>query len=199
MKKKIVLVFLVCMVLTACGNKEESDREVNASEEKAIVETVQEEAEPKEADAVFVLYTEDGQSSVSIRIPWGCEVLKETSDTWLYYQRVGENGQDGTQFVMCLKSDDAASVSEAARQEVQYMFSANSNGQGTMDEIQNREDSGGQVSYFHYAMETLEGYRIWTSLGNGCVLMCTSENLGENPQPIDVDTVISEIILAIQE
>ena len=68
-----------------------------------------------------------------------------------------------------------------------------------MDEIQGREESGRQVSYFHYAMETLEGYRIWTVLSSGCVLMCISENLGENPQPIDVDRVISEMILTIRE
>ena len=80
--------------------------------------------------------------------------------------------------------------------EVDYLLSANTDEEMTEDVLTISE--GGKVwSYFNYSMEELEGCRIWTTLDNGGILACTVENIGEKPEQIDAEKLISTFLSSI--
>ena len=197
------LVLLLGMSLAGCKDEEKAAESEAASPEEA--EADQEDG--KEADTleiedgsekVFTLYTEDKSASIQIRMLAGYAESGYSSETSLAFQNLEGGNENVTQLNLRLVTDSEETIMTTAQQEVQDLLSANSDDGGVVDEVQEKIQGDKQWSYFYYSMEGLEGYRIWTSLDNGCVLSCTVENLGTGLEPLDVDYIIQELSSDIQ-
>lgn len=198
------LVLLLCMGMAGCKGEEKVKEDEAASQE----DTGEDQEDAKDAEdlqiegdteKVFDLYTEDKSASIQIKMLAGYEESDYSSETSLAFQCPQEGSDNVTQLNLRLVTDSEENVVTTAQQEVQYLLSANSDGEGVVNEVQSISEGERQWSYFTYSLEGLEGCRMWTSLGNGCVLSCTVENLGSAQEPLNIDGLVQELNAAIQE
>lgn len=205
--KKIAMLGLVLLLgvgLAGCKGREKKTEDEAAAKDTAEADR----GEKKETDTleiedgseqVFTLYTEDKSASIQVRMPAGYGESDYSAETALTFQNPEGADENVTQLNLRLVTDSVENVMTTAQQEVQYLLSANAGGSGGLDEVQNKTEGDRQWSYFHYSMEGVEGYRIWTSLNNGCVLSCTVEDLGTGMEPLNVDSFVQELGVVVQE
>ena len=150
-------------------------------------------------DGVPALCTDDKSVSITINRPEGFEDSEFSSEHQVAFQRIGADGTSSTQLNLRLMTEDENTVMTTAQQEVEYLLSANSDGTGNVGEMMSQQAGNRQWSYFTYSLEGVEGYRIWTTLANGCVISCTAENLGSGLEPLTVDYLLQILEASIQE
>ena len=160
--------------------------------------------QPKEKDenaidGISTLSTEDGSVKISIARPEGFEDVEFSSEQQVAFQRMGADGTSSTQVNLRLMAEDENSVITTAKQEVEYLMSANTDDQGTVGEIQTLSAGERQWSFFSYTVAGEEGYRLWTSLANGCILSCAVENIGSGLEPLAADNLAQMLSASIQE
>lgn len=211
--KRIIIIGLIAaasLIFTGCSDKGNDEKKAAADQ---VEDTVSddttadqqtntaddsEETETSNADGISVLCTDDKSITINVTTPEGFENAEYSSEHQVAFQRLGTDGTSSTQLNMRLMTEDADTVMTTAQQEVEYLLSANSDG-GTVSEVQTQAAGDRQFSYFTYSQEGIEGYRIWTDLGNGCILSCTVENIGSGLEPLSIDSLTQIISASIQE
>ena len=213
MKKLIIigLIAVASMVFTGCGDKKNEDKNAvpdqvedsvtDDTDAEDITDTANGSADtdtPNE-DGISTLCTDDKSISVTVTRPEGFDDSEYSSEHQVAFQRLGADGTGSTQLNLRLMTEDENTVMTTAQQEVEYLLSANSDGTGNVGEIMSQQAGNRQWSYFTYSLEGVEGYRIWTTLANGCVISCTAENLGSGLEPLTVDYLLQTLEASIQE
>ena len=213
MKKIVILGLIVvtCMMMAGCKGKEEKKNEDQKTAEQSQEQTSdttdtasnelpeEEGASTTGVDGVPALCTDDKSVSITINRPEGFEESEFSSEHQVAFQRIGADGTSSTQLNLRLMTEDENTVMTTAQQEVEYLLSANSDGTGNVGEMMSQQAGNRQWSYFTYSLEGVEGYRIWTTLANGCVISCTAENLGSGLEPLTVDYLLQVLEASIQE
>lgn len=209
--KRILIGLIVAssMVFTGCGDKDEKKDTPDTAKQEASAEATGADVtagvdQPKEKDenaidGISTLSTEDGSVKISIARPEGFEDVEFSSEQQVAFQRMGADGTSSTQVNLRLMAEDENSVITTAKQEVEYLMSANTDDQGTVGEIQTLSAGERQWSFFSYTVAGEEGYRLWTSLANGCILSCAVENIGSGLEPLAVDNLAQMLSASIQE
>lgn len=183
----IGLVLILSMTLISCGDKKEEEKETTQTEEKS-------EEKEKNNVTTCALTSEDGSVSIELKVGDGYEESEYSSETMRSFEKKAES--ISTQLNLSLRTESENEVAQSMIAEVDYLLSANTDEEMTEDILTISE--GGKVwSYFNYSMEELEGCRIWTTLDNGGILACTVENIGEKPEQIDAEKLISTFLSSI--
>ena len=209
--KRILIGLIVAssMVFTGCGDKDEKKDTPDTAKQEASAEATGADVtagvdQPKEKDenaidGISTLSTEDGSVKISIARPEGFEDVEFSSEQQVAFQRMGADGTSSTQVNLRLMAEDENSVITTAKQEVEYLMSANTDDQGTVGEIQTLSAGERQWSFFSYTVAGEEGYRLWTSRANGCILSCAVENIGSGLEPLAADNLAQMLSASIQE
>lgn len=214
--KRIIIGFIaaVSIVFSGCGDKQEkkeptdtAGQEVSSEAEGAdgaAGENRQEEpdtdADTDGADGISTLATEDGSVKISFSRPEGFEEVEYSSEQQVVFQRMGADGTSSTQINLRLMTEDENAVLTTAKQEVEYLMSANTDDQGaTVGEVQTLAEGERQWSFFSYSLAGEEGLRLWTALSNGCILSCAVENIGSGLAPLAPESLVPMLTAAIQE
>ena len=209
--KRILIGLIVAssMVFTGCGDKDEKKDTPDTAKQEASAEATGADVtagvdQPKEKDenaidGISTLSTEDGSVKISIARPEGFEDVEFSSEQQVAFQRMGADGTSSTQINLRLMTEDENAVFTTAKQEVEYLMSANTDDQGTVGEIQTLSAGERQWSFFSYTVAGEEGYRLWTSLANGCILSCAVENIGSGLEPLAADNLAQMLSASIQE
>lgn len=210
----IGLMVSVSMLFTGCGGKQEKKEPEEPATQEASAEAdgaemaagVSQPDEPSgntddnAVDGISALSTEDGNVKISIARPEGFDEVEYSSEQQLVFHRMGADGTSSTQINLRLMTEDENAVLTTAKQEVEYLLSANTEDQGAMvGEVQTLAEGERQWSFFSYSLAGEEGYRLWTNLSNGCILSCAVENIGSGLEPLTADGLVPMLSAAIQE
>lgn len=201
MKKLVALcmVLVLGLSMTACGGKDENKEKKDKAETQETDKTQesQKDGQADVAEQYCTLAPEGSSVSIQVKVPAGFAEAEYSSETTRIFER--SMGQDGgsIQYVMEILDQDEASVEETMRQEVQYILSANADGEEQIMDVQRMEYGGRDWSYFSYGMEDLTGYRVWVELSDGGYFTCTAECVGSSGNELDVDALIQDLSGAI--
>ena len=207
MKKAAVFLMILTLSVSsaACGNKEKDDNQADAKTEQSqnadnSKDNDKSDTQTKEADnKMYELSSEDDVWTIKVSVPKGCSETDFSSDTARAFERIGNVDGSSLQYVMTLRNADISTVESDMKEEVQYLYTANSDDTIPAMDTQSSEYNGKMWNYFSYNMEELSGYRVWVELSDGDVFACTVEWIGEEETPDDIDTVIKTLSSCIAD
>ena len=202
MKKVVVLLMILTLSVStaACGNKEKdkTTSKTKTEQSKDTENSKKDNAQTAKADDK--LYeSEDSVWTINVYAPKGCSEADFSSGTARAFESIGSEEGSSLQYVMTLRDTDVSTVESDMKEEVQYLYTANSDGAVPEMNTKNRDYNGKTWNYFSYSMENLNGYRVWTELSDGDVFACTVEWIGEGETPDDIDTVIQTLSSCIAD
>lgn len=197
MRKILLCVFILSCICVGCGgDKEETVEE--AVIEKEHDESVQKESVPTEEMKIYSLSSETDDVSIEIGIPGVFQQTEYCSDNWLALEIPGDDEESSTQLMMYLEADESVDVKEAMLEEVNYLMSANTDDWEKVDRVEEISADYHEWAYVTYELDGLEGYKLWCDLENGTTLVGTIENIGNNPEPVDIHELVSQIDATIR-
>ena len=207
MKKAAVFLMILTLSVSsaACGNKEKDDNQADAKTEQSqnadnSKDNDKSDTQTKAADnKMYELSSEDDVWTIKVSAPKGCSVTDFSSDPARAFERIGNVDGSSLQYVMTLRNTDVSTVENDMKEEVQYLYTANSDDTIPAMDTQSSEYNGKMWNYFSYNMEELSGYRVWVELSDGDVFACTVEWIGEEETPDDIDTVIKTLSSCIAD
>lgn len=207
MKKAAVFLMILTLSVSsaACGNKEKDDNQADAKTEQSqnadnSKDNDKSDTQTKAADnKVYELSSEDDVWTIKVSAPKECSETDFSSDTARAFERIGNVDGSSLQYVMTLRNADVSTVESDMKEEVQYLYTANSDDTIPAMDTQSSEYNGKMWNYFSYNMEELSGYRVWVELSDGDVFACTVEWIGEEETPDDIDTVIKTLSSCIAD
>lgn len=207
MKKAVVFLMILTLSVStaACGSKEKNDTKSDTKTEQSqdaenSKDNGKSEDETAKADSkLYELSSEDSVWTIKVSAPEGCSEADFSSDTARAFESIGNEEGSSLQYVMTLRNADISTVESDMKEEVQYLYTANSDGDIPAMDTQSSEYNGKTWNYFSYSMEGLNGYRVWVELSDGDVFACTVEWVGENETPDDIDTVIKTLSSCIAD
>ena len=207
MKKAAVFLMILTLSVSsaACGNKEKDDNQADVKTEQSqnadnSKDNDKSDTQTKEADnKMYELSSEDDVWTIKVSAPKGCTETDISSDTARAFERIGNVDGSSLQYVMTLRNTDVSTVESDMKEEVQYLYTANSDDTIPEMDTQSSEYNGKMWNYFSYNMEELSGYRVWVELSDGDVFACTVEWIGEEETPDDIDTVIKTLSSCIAD
>lgn len=207
MKKAAVFLMILTISVSsaACGNKEKDDNQADAKTERSqnadnSKDNDKSDTQTKAADnKMYELSSEDDVWTIKVSAPKGCSETDFSSGTARAFERIGNVDGSSLQYVMTLRNADISTVESDMKEEVQYLYTANSDDTIPAMDTQNSEYNGKTWNYFSYNMEELSGYRVWVELSDGDVFACTVEWIGEEETPDDIDTVIKTLSSCIAD
>lgn len=207
MKKAVAFLMILTLSVStaACGSKEKDDTKTDAKTEqsqdaKKTGDSRKSEDETEKADnKMYELSSEDSVWTIKVSAPEGCSETDFSSDTARAFESIGSGEGSSLQYVMTLRNADLATVESDMKEEVQYLYTANSDGDVPAMDTQSSEYNGKEWNYFAYNMEGLNGYRVWVELSDGDVFACTVEWIGEEETPDDIDAVIKTLSACIAD
>ena len=207
MKKAAVFLMILTLSVSsaACGNKEKDDNQADAKTEQSqnadnSKDNDKSDTQTKEADnKMYELSSEDDVWTIKVSAPKGGSETDFSSDTARAFERIGNVDGSSLQYVMTLRNTDVSTVESDMKEEVQYLYTANSDDTIPAMDTQSSEYNGKMWNYFSYNMEELSGYRVWAELSDGDVFACTVEWIGEEETPDDIDTVIKTLSSCIAD
>ena len=207
MKKAAVFLMILTLSVSsaACGSKETADNKADAKTEQSqnadnSKDNDKSDAQTKEADnKMYELSSEDDVWTIKVSAPKGCSETDFSSDMARAFERIGNVDGSSLQYVMTLRNADISTVESDMKEEVQYLYTANSDDTIPAMDTQSSECNGKTWNYFSYNMEELSGYRVWVELSDGDVFACTVEWIGEEETPDDIDTVIKTLSSCIAD
>lgn len=207
MKKAVVFLMILTLSVSsaACGNKEKDDNQADAKTEQSqnadnSKDNDKSDTQTKEADnKMYELSSEDDVWTIKVSAPKGCSETDFSSDMARAFERIGNVDGSSLQYVMTLRNADVSTVESDMKEEVQYLYTANSDDTIPAMDTQSSEYNGKMWNYFSYNMEELSGYRVWVELSDGDVFACTVEWIGEEETPDDIDTVIKTLSSCIAD
>lgn len=204
MKKAVVflMVLSLSVSMTACGNKGKDDTilDVKTEQSQDTGNSKKNENQTKKADdKIYELTSEDSVWTINVSAPDGCSETDFSSETARAFESIGSEEGKSLQYVMTLRDDDMSTVESDMKEEVQYLYTANSDGAVPDMNTKTSEYQGKTWNYFSYNMEELTGYRLWVELSDGDVFACTVEWVGEGQTPDDIETVIKTLASCIAD
>ena len=207
MKKAAVFLMILTLSVSsaACGNKEKDDNQADAKTEQSqnadnSKDNDKSDTQTKAADnKVYELSSEDDVWTIKVSAPKECSETDFSSDTARAFECIGNVDGNSLQYVMTLRNTDVSTVESDMKEEVQYLYTANSDDTIPAMDTQSSEYNGKMWNYFSYNMEELSGYRVWVELSDGDVFACTVEWIGEEETPDDIDTVIKTLSSCIAD
>ena len=207
MKKAAVFLMILTLSVSsaACGNKEKDDNQADAKTEQSqnadnSKDNDKSDTQTKAADnKMYELSSEDDVWTIKVSAPKGCSETDFSSATARAFERIGNVDGSSLQYVMTLRNTDVSTVENDMKEEVQYLYTANSDDTIPAMDTQSSEYNGKMWNYFSYNMEELSGYRVWVELSDGDVFACTVEWIGEEETPDDIDTVIKTLSSCIAD
>ena len=207
MKKAAVFLMILTLSVSsaACGNKEKDDNQADAKTEQSqnadnSKDNDKSDTQTKEADnKMYELSSEDDVWTIKVSAPKVCSETDFSSDTARAFERIGNVDGSSLQYVMTLRNTDVSTVESDMKEEVQYLYTANSDDTIPAMDTQSSEYNGKMWNYFSYNMEELSGYCVWAELSDGDVFACTVEWIGEEETPDDIDTVIKTLSSCIAD
>ena len=207
MKKAAVFLMILTISVSsaACGNKEKDDNQADAKTERSqnadnSKDNDKSDTQTKAADnKMYELSSEDDVWTIKVSAPKWCSETDFSSDTARAFERIGNVDGSSLQYVMTLRNTDVSTVESDMKEEVQYLYTANSDDTIPAMDTQSSEYNGKMWNYFSYNMEELSGYRVWVELSDGDVFACTVEWIGEEETPDDIDTVIKTLSSCIAD
>lgn len=207
MKKAAVFLMILTLSVSsaACGNKEKDDNKADVKTEQSqnadnSKDNDKSDTQTKEADnKMYELSSEDDVWTIKVSAPKGGSETDFSSDTARAFERIGNVDGSSLQYVMTLRNADISTVESDMKEEVQYLYTANSDDTIPAMDTQSSEYNGKMWNYFSYNMEELSGYRVWAELSDGDVFACTVEWIGEEETPDDIDTVIKTLSSCIAD
>lgn len=207
MKKAAVFLMILTLSVSsaACGNKEKDDNQADVKTEQSqnadnSKDNDKSDTQTKEADnKMYELSSEDDVWTIKVSAPKGSSETDFSSDTARAFERIGNVDGSSLQYVMTLRNTDVSTVESDMKEEVQYLYTANSDDTIPEMDTQSSEYNGKMWNYFSYNMEELSGYRVWVELSDGDVFACTVEWIGEEETPDDIDTVIKTLSSCIAD
>lgn len=207
MKKAVVFLMILTLSVStaACGSKEKTDTESDAKTEQSQSAGDSKDSEKSEDGAakadskLYELSSEDSVWTIKVSAPEGCSEADFSSDTARAFESIGNEEGSSLQYVMTLRNADISTVESDMKEEVQYLYTANSDGDIPAMDTQSSEYNGKTWNYFSYNMEGLNGYRVWVELSDGDVFACTVEWIGEGETPDEIDTVIKTLASCIAD
>ena len=207
MKKAAVFLMILTISVSsaACGNKEKDDNQADAKTERSqnadnSKDNDKSDTQTKAADnKMYELSSEDDVWTIKVSAPKWCSETDFSSDTARAFERIGNVDGSSLQYVMTLRNTDVSTVEIDMKEEVQYLYTANSDDTIPAMDTQSSEYNGKMWNYFSYNMEELSGYRVWVELSDGDVFACTVEWIGEEETPDDIDTVIKTLSSCIAD
>ena len=207
MKKAAVFLMILTLSVSsaACGNKEKDDNQADAKTEQSqnadnSKDNDKSDTQTKAADnKMYELSSEDDVWTIKVSAPTGWSETDFSSDTARAFERIGNVDGSSLQYVMTLRNADVSTVESDMKEEVQYLYTANSDDTIPAMDTQSSEYNGKMWNYFSYNMEELSGYRVWVELSDGDVFACTVEWIGEEETPDDIDTVIKTLSSCIAD
>ena len=207
MKKAAVFLMILTLSVSsaACGNKEKDDNQADAKTEQSqnadnSKDNDKSDTQTKAADnKMYELSSEDDVWTIKVSAPKECSETDFSSDTARAFERIGNVDGSSLQYVMTLRNTDVSTVESDMKEEVQYLYTANSDDTIPAMDTQSSEYNGKMWNYFSYNMEELSGYRVWVELSDGDVFACTVEWIGEEETPDDIDTVIKTLSSCIAD
>ena len=207
MKKAAVFLMILTLSVSsaACGNKEKDDNQADVKTEQSqnadnSKDNDKSDTQTKEADnKMYELSSEDDVWTIKVSAPKECSETDFSSDTARAFERIGNVDGSSLQYVMTLRNTDVSTVESDMKEEVQYLYTANSDDTSPAMDTQSSEYNGKMWNYFSYNMEELSGYRVWVELSDGDVFACTVEWIGEEETPDDIDTVIKTLSSCIAD
>lgn len=207
MKKAVVLlmIFTLSISTAACGNKNKentkSDTKTEQSQDTSDSgnKKKNENQESKSDRKTYELSSEDSVWTINVSAPEGCSEADFSSDTARAFESIGSEEGKSLQYVMTLRDDDMSTVENDMKEEVQYLYTANSDGGVPDMNTETSEYQGKTWNYFSYNMEELSGYRLWVELSDGDVFACTVEWVGEGQTPDAIETVVKTLASCIAD
>ena len=207
MKKAAVFLMILTLSVSsaACGNKEKDDNQADAKTEQSqnadnSKDNDKSDTQMKAADnKMYELSSEDDVWTIKVSAPKECSETDFSSDTARAFERIGNVDGSSLQYVMTLRNADISTVESDMKEEVQYLYTANSDDTIPATDTQSSEYNGKMWNYFSYNMEELSGYRVWVELSDGDVFACTVEWIGEEETPDNIDTVIKTLSSCIAD
>lgn len=207
MKKAVVFLMILTLSVSAaaCGSKEKDDTKTDTKTEQSqdaekSQDSGKSEDETTKADnKMYELSSEDSVWTIKVSAPEGCSEADFSSDTARAFEGIGSGEGSSLQYVMTLRNADLTTVESDMKEEVQYLYTANSDGDIPSMDTASSEHNGKTWNYFSYSMEGLNGYRVWVELSDGDVFACTVEWVGEGETPDDIDTVIKTLASCIAD
>lgn len=200
--KKAVIFFMILtlsMSTVACGNKEKNNTKVETKTEQNQGKEASDDSEKdkkqdtKTDDQTYELSSEDSVWTIRVSAPEGCSETDFSSDTARAFESIGGEEGNSLQYVMTLRNADMSTVENDMKEEVQYLFTANSGEAIPEMDTKKSEYSGKTWNYFSYNMEGLAGYRVWVELSDGDVFACTVEWIGDGQTPDQIENVIKTL------
>ena len=134
MKKAAVFLMILTLSVSsaACGNKEKDDNQADAKTEQSqnadnSKDNDKSDTQTKEADnKMYELSSEDDVWTIKVSAPKGCSETDFSSDTARAFERIGNVDGSSLQYVMTLRNTDVSTVESDMKEEVQYLYTANS-------------------------------------------------------------------------
>ena len=134
MKKAAVFLMILTLSVSsaACGNKEKDDNQADAKTEQSqnadnSKDNDKSDTQTKEADnKMYELSSEDDVWTIKVSAPKGCSETDFSSDTARAFERIGNVDGSSLQYVMTLRNADISTVESDMKEEVQYLYTANS-------------------------------------------------------------------------
>ena len=134
MKKAAVFLMILTLSVSsaACGNKEKDDNQADAKTEQSqnadnSKDNDKSDTQTKEADnKMYELSSEDDVWTIKVSAPKGCSETDFSSDTARAFECIGNVDGSSLQYVMTLRNADVSTVESDMKEEVQYLYTANS-------------------------------------------------------------------------
>ena len=134
MKKAAVFLMILTLSVSsaACGNKEKDDNKADVKTEQSqnadnSKDNDKSDTQMKAADnKMYELSSEDDVWTIKVSAPKGCSETDFSSDTARAFERIGNVDGSSLQYVMTLRNTDVSTVESDMKEEVQYLYTANS-------------------------------------------------------------------------
>ena len=134
MKKAAVFLMILTISVSsaACGNKEKDGNQADAKTERSqnadnSKDNDKSDTQTKAADnKMYELSSEDDVWTIKVSAPKGCSETDFSSDTARAFERIGNVDGSSLQYVMTLRNADISTVESDMKEEVQYLYTANS-------------------------------------------------------------------------
>lgn len=207
MKKAVVFIMILALSISvaACGNRSKDNKKSDVKTEQSQKNSdskdngKKENQESKADKKTYVLSSEDSVWTINVSAPEGCSEADFSSGTARAFESIGSEEGKSLQYVMTLRDDDMSAVENDMKEEVQYLYTANSDGKIPDMNTETSEYHGKTWNYFSYTMEELTGYRVWVELSDGDIFACTVEWVGAGQTPDNIDTVIQTLSSCIAD
>lgn len=204
MKRAIVFFMILTLSIStaACGSESKDNTKSDTKTKQSQKKDDNKDKEQKNSKAdnkIYTLSSDDDVWTINVSAPKDCSEADYSSETARAFESIGSEEGSSIQYVMTLRNVDISTAESDMKEEVQYLYTANSDGDIPEMQTKSEEHNGKIWNYFSYSMEELKGYRVWVELSDGDVFACTVEWIGDGQTQDNIDVVIQTLASCIAD